>query len=109
VRFLVDAQLPPALARFLSERGHEAVAVRELSLRDGEDDAIWEVAKRGSYIVVTKDEDFARMALRLGPPPQVLWLRLGNATNKALLSWLEPILSDTLVALEEGNALVEVI
>ena len=83
--------------------------MRELSLRDAEDEAIREEAKRGGYIVVTKDEDFARMAWRLGPPPQVLWLRLGNATNKALLSWLEPVLSEALVALAQGNALVEVI
>jgi predicted nuclease of predicted toxin-antitoxin system len=27
MRFLIDAQLPPALARWLAERGHEAVHV----------------------------------------------------------------------------------
>ena len=81
------------------------IAVRDLSLRDAEDDAIWEEAKRHRYILVTKDEDFARMVLRLGPPPQVLWLRLGNATNKVLLSWLEPILAEALLALAEGTRL----
>ena len=109
MRFLVDAQLPPALARFLAARGHEAVAVRELSLREAEDETIWEAAKREDYIVITKDEDFAQMAWRFGPPPQVLWLRLGNATNKALLSWLEPVLPEALAALAQGNALVEVV
>ena len=53
-----------------------------MSLRDAEDEEIWAAAKRGAYIVVTKDEDFAQMAARLGPPPQVLWLRLGNSTNQ---------------------------
>ncbi len=30
MRFLVDAQLPPAWAQFLAARGHEAKAVREV-------------------------------------------------------------------------------
>jgi predicted nuclease of predicted toxin-antitoxin system len=34
VKLLLDAQLPPALARWLRERGHEALAVREVKLRD---------------------------------------------------------------------------
>ena len=109
MRFLVDAQLPPALARFLESQGQEAIPVRELLLRDAEDDEIWKEAKRSGYIVVTKDEDFAQMAMRLGPPPQVLWLRLGNTTNRALLSWLEPVLPEVLEALAQGNGLVEVV
>jgi len=40
MRFLVDAQLPPALARFLETRGHEAKAARELGLREAEDSSI---------------------------------------------------------------------
>ena len=34
MRFLVDAQLPPALADWLVERGYEAKAVRDLGLRE---------------------------------------------------------------------------
>lgn len=37
VRFLVDAQLPPDLARVLRENGFDAVAVREVGLRDAND------------------------------------------------------------------------
>lgn len=59
MRFLVDAQLPPALARFLEGQGHEARAVRELGLRDADDTAIWTFAERDGRIIVTKDEDFA--------------------------------------------------
>ena len=109
MRFLVDAQLPPALARFLIEQGHEAVAARDLELRDADDDVIWERAKQGGYIIVTKDEDFAQLVWRFGSPPQVMWLRIGNATNRALLAWLTPVLPDALAALELGNAIVEVV
>jgi predicted nuclease of predicted toxin-antitoxin system len=40
VKFLVDAQLPPALARWLREAGHEAEHVEDVGLREGSDSAI---------------------------------------------------------------------
>ena len=70
---------------------------------------IWERAREEGFIIVTKDEDFAQMVWRFGSPPQVMWLRIGNATNRALLAWLTPVLPDALVALELGNGLVEVV
>jgi predicted nuclease of predicted toxin-antitoxin system len=33
VKFIVDAELPPALARLLRESGYDAFAVREIGLR----------------------------------------------------------------------------
>jgi predicted nuclease of predicted toxin-antitoxin system len=33
MRFLVDAQLPPALARWLAAQGHEAAHVGDLGLQ----------------------------------------------------------------------------
>ena len=53
MRFLVDAQLPPALARFLHEHGHEAMAARDAGLREAEDPQIWSFAEAGAWIVVT--------------------------------------------------------
>lgn len=60
MKFLIDAQLPPALARWLVEAGCEAQAVREIGLRMAEDNAIWRHAESGDCVIVTKDEDFAR-------------------------------------------------
>jgi predicted nuclease of predicted toxin-antitoxin system len=37
VKFVVDAQLPPALARLLREAGCDASAVREIGLREASD------------------------------------------------------------------------
>ena len=47
MRFLVDAQLPPSLARFLVELGEEATPCRDLGLRDADDDVIWQFATSG--------------------------------------------------------------
>jgi predicted nuclease of predicted toxin-antitoxin system len=109
VHFLIDAQLPPALADFLIENGHSASSARDLKLRDAEDEVIWERARVEGMIIVTKDEDFAQMSWRYGAPPQVMWLRIGNATNRALFAWLKPILQEACDALLAGNPLVEVI
>ena len=86
MRFLVDAQLPPALARFLEAHGHESKAARETGLREADDTAIWTFAQAGGWVVVTKDEDFAERSLRSVTGPQVLWLRIGNSTNRVLFA-----------------------
>src|SRR5205814_376440 len=103
MRFLIDAQLPPALARYLESHGHEAGAVRELGLRDAKDPAIWNFALQGGWVVVTKDEDFARRALVDNSGPQVLWLRIGNSTNRVLFAWLAPLLEGAVRELSAGS------
>ena len=37
---------------------------------------------------MTKDEDFHRMSVILGPPPKVIWIRLGNCTSESILALL---------------------
>jgi len=34
--------------------------------------------------VVTKDSDFVDLVLRLGPPPAISWITLGNSSNQRL-------------------------
>jgi predicted nuclease of predicted toxin-antitoxin system len=41
MRFIVDAQLPPALARWLAAKGHEAEHVADLQMEAASDAAIW--------------------------------------------------------------------
>jgi predicted nuclease of predicted toxin-antitoxin system len=108
MRFLIDAQLPPSLARFLAERGEKATACRDIGLRDADDDEIWRFAIAGGWCIVTKDEDFAirRITVTIGPP--VVWLRIGNSTNPALFQWLSPLWPNVVQELRIGQGLVEV-
>ena len=108
MRFLVDAQLPPALARWLGERGHSATAVRDAGLRDFDDGSIWNFAIAGGWTVITKDEDFVDRCLGNPAAPAVVWLRLGNCTNPILFGWLEPLLSEIAREIEAGQRIVEV-
>jgi predicted nuclease of predicted toxin-antitoxin system len=45
VKFLVDANLPPALARWLAAAGHEAYHVSDFGLEAMPDKAIWARAR----------------------------------------------------------------
>ena|SRR5436190_13725975 len=108
MRFLVDAQLPPALARWLGEHSVSASPVRELGLREADDGSIWNFAKTGDWIVITKDEDFVARCVSNADSPVVVWLRLGNCTNRVLFAWLEPFLPEILRRLKDGEKLIEV-
>jgi predicted nuclease of predicted toxin-antitoxin system len=108
MRFLVDAQLPPALAKWLGDRGCSASSVRDQGLRDSDDGSIVNFAVAGDWIVVTKDEDLVEQALGDTAPFKVVWLRIGNSTNPILFAWLEPLWPDIVRRLGEGARIVEV-
>lgn len=107
MKFLVDAQLPPALARLLDAAGHEAQHVKDIGLRDALDAAIWDQALRIGAAVITKDEDFAARCLRDEPSPAVVWLRVGNSSRAALLHWFMPLLPQIIELIEGGETLIE--
>lgn len=106
MRFLVDAQLPPALARWLRERGHMADHVGEIGMVAASNAAIAARAEADGAVLVTKDEDF--VVLRLPDRFALLWLRCGNATNRALAAWLQLRWMRIEALLEAGERLVEV-
>jgi predicted nuclease of predicted toxin-antitoxin system len=69
VRFLIDAQLPPALARHLESLGHEATHVADFGMEAARDTEIWSRASVMHAVLVSKDEDFVTMrALRADGP-----------------------------------------
>jgi predicted nuclease of predicted toxin-antitoxin system len=108
VKFLVDAQLPPAVARWLRDAGHDAQAVREVGLREAEDDEIWRHALATGAVIITKDEDFPIRAQQTDTSPVVVWLRIGNTSNHALRLWLIPQLPQLLAWIEQGVRVLEI-
>lgn len=109
MRFLVDAQLPPVLAAWLEQAGHQAQHVEQCGLREAADGTIWAHALRTEAVILTKDEDFAQRAARSEDAPVIVWLRVGNATNRALHAWFMARLPGIVRFLESGTKLVEVI
>jgi predicted nuclease of predicted toxin-antitoxin system len=108
MRCLVDAQLPPALARWLQQRGHHAEHVEDAGLRHADDGDIWDRALRSGAVIITKDEDFVSRAAVTPNPPIILWLRLPNSSRRELLEWFEPRLPLIETRLEQGDRLIEV-
>lgn len=108
MNFLVDAQLPPGLSRWVATQGHAAQHVHDLTLADAEDSTIWNHAISIDAIIITKDEDFAERTARTASGPAIVWLRIGNSTNRALVEWLEPRWPAISQLLVDGNRLIEV-
>lgn len=108
MRFVVDAQLPPALARMLAAAGHHAEHVVDVGLRDAEDIAIWQYALEHQAVILTKDEDFVARSLRSDPAPVVVWLRVGNASRRGLAEWFTPLLPEIVDLVQRGERLIEV-
>jgi predicted nuclease of predicted toxin-antitoxin system len=106
VRFVIDAQLPPALARFFVQRGHEASHVFDSGLLSASDRDIWEHAANLGAVLITKDEDFVTMRAFQTSGPPVVWVRLGNTTNRILLRYFDSMLPKIVAALERGETVV---
>ena len=107
--FLVDANLPIGLAVWLRHQGHEATHVSDALGCDCDDRTIFDFAHATNRIIVTKDEDFAMRLLLRDDAPQVVWLRLGNATNAVLKAWLRSRWGVVVQDLSRGERLIEVI
>ena len=108
MRFLVDAQLPPALARYLGALGHEADHVIDLGLEGARDQQIWDFATENSAIIMTKDGDFAAMRAVRDDGPSVIWVRIGNTTTPSLFAALVRAWPTVVAALEAGEGVIEI-
>jgi predicted nuclease of predicted toxin-antitoxin system len=109
MKFLVDANLPPGLVAWLREHNHEAIHVNDQLGIALDDRSIFEFARRNGFIIVSKDEDFATLAMLGDKPASVVWIRFGNATNAKLRDLLEPLLSEIVQRLAAGETLIEVV
>lgn len=105
----VDAQLPPKLAAWLTDKFDvEAVAVRDVGLRDARDREIYRAAAEAGAVVITKDSDFVYLLRDPEPRPQVIWMTCGNTSNQRLEEILSRTLPAALRLLAQGEPLVEI-
>jgi predicted nuclease of predicted toxin-antitoxin system len=108
MRFLVDAQLPPALARWLSDQGHQAEHVFDLGFVQASDREIWMRAVATRATIITKDQDFVVLRSLDPDGAAVVWVRIGNTTRRRLLALFAQALPPIERALASGETLVEV-
>lgn len=107
--FLIDAQLPPALSEYLRSEGYDAKHVADLGMLAASDDLIWRFAVDHKLVILTKDEDFPERQMRKDEGAAVVWLRIGNCSNHALLAWFNRLLPEVVNRLTNGEKFVEII
>jgi len=85
MKLLFNENLSPKLPRLLAGFFPESVHAREVGLLGLSDDAVWEYARINGFTIVSKDSDFQQRSLLHGPPPKIVWLRIGNCTRDQLV------------------------
>jgi predicted nuclease of predicted toxin-antitoxin system len=104
----LDAKLPPQLAIWIQQNlAIDAVALRDIGLRDAADEVIFDAANKANAILLSKDSDFVELVMRHGPPPKLIWLTCGNVSNAALQVLLGAKLCEALELLDGGDPIVE--
>lgn len=109
MKFIIDAQLPPALAQHLVRLGHEAKHVVDVGLLGADDQSLRQYAAKHHWAIITKDEDFTSSLFWQKNHPAVVWLRVGNCSNQALFHWFLPMLPKIVLRLQEGEKLIEIV
>jgi predicted nuclease of predicted toxin-antitoxin system len=107
VKFLVDNQLPAALARFLASRGVECQRVLDIDLAEATDIEIWAYACRNDCVVISKDEDFLYLANAPRSEARFIWIRFGNCRTKALLAAIERLWPKIEAGIKAGDRIIE--
>ena len=85
MKFLVDAQLPVRLTRFLQAAGYDTIHTKDLPQQNATTDAeINTLSIQQNRIVITKDRDFFDSFLIYQEPYKLLLVTTGNITNAEL-------------------------
>ena len=105
--FLIDAQLPPGLAKMADGQGCPSGHVNDPGPGAATDDQIEAAARETQAVIRSKDADFAVLARRPSGR-QVVRLRLGNGANGSLRDSLTQLLPAARADLENGERLIEI-
>jgi len=109
VKVWLDAQLSPVLANWMRATFQVAAfPMRDLGMLECSDEQIFTRAKNEVDIVITKDKDFVALLERLGPPPQVIWITMGNTSNTRMKQVLQVRFPEAVEMFAKGESLVEI-
>ena len=96
MKLLFDHNLSHKLVGRLADVFPGSEHVRNLDLHRADDAEVWEYARTNELAIVSKDEDFHQMSFVHGPPPKVVWARLGNCRTSDIEHLLRNARSDLL-------------
>jgi len=103
VSLLFDQNLSRRLPTLLAA---EFPGSEQVLLAGADDRAVWAYAAARGLAVVSTDSDFLHLSAALGPPPKVVWLRVGNGPTRDVEVLLRSRAGDLLAFLSDPSAAV---
>jgi len=88
VSFLVDENISRRLCRLLEPTFPGCRHVAEFGLLTANDEVIHARALAEDLTLLSKDDDFRALVDRIGPPPKLVFVRLGNTPTQAIAAAL---------------------
>jgi len=84
VTFLIDENLSRRLKRLLEPSFPGCRHVSDFGLLTADDPVIHACARSEGLTLLSKDDDFRNLVERVGPPPKLILIRMGNAPTLAI-------------------------
>lgn len=108
----IDTNISPIIAKWMAERtGLVVKSSYSLSLHSLTDNEIYEKAKKnlGQVILISKDADFPELINRLGAPPKLINIRIGNMGNRQLWERIQDgVIEGLKILMTSDVAIVEI-
>jgi len=112
IEFWIDVNLPPVMAEWIiKDFGIAAKSFKELDFNTEEDITIFTFATKrfNTVVITTKDIDFKNLSQEISLRPRILYLNVGNISNKILKEILYKSLKEVIkIFSETDESLIEI-
>ena len=112
LEFWVDVNLPPVMAIWIQDDfGIAAKSFKELNFNTEQDVVVFTAAAKrlNTIVITTKDVDFKDLSEEMTVHPKILYLNIGNVSNKMLKEIIYKSLKDVIRAFSEtDNFFIEI-
>ena len=75
MKLLLDENLSRHLVRRIEDLFPGSRHISTEGLTQSSDKTLWDYARVNDFVILSADADFYELAITLGPPPKVIWLR----------------------------------
>jgi len=104
MKFIVDAQLPRKLSKFLIEKGFDAIHTLDLPNKNKTPDSeINKITIDQKRILISKDSDFYHSYLQKVEPYKLIYLTTGNISTSQLIKIFERNYNRIFEEIEHNN------
>lgn len=106
LEFWIDVNLPPAMAKWIQEDfGISAKSFKELNFDSEQDVIVFNVAAKrlNTIVITTKDVDLKNLSEEINIRPKILYLNVGNISNKMLKEIFYKSIKDVIILFSETD------